>query len=159
GIERFGQALEGRWGTSEFVTRVAEAVALSTREVDAAARLVAASYATFRAFPLFAALSMFYFAAASHTEMARRVSENGAPPTVAHRAEATGTSRLSPRVDHPSSGTSFDRLTRELLAGVNPARGSLPAAEAFTTAVRAATEPLNVAGLCDSARRNWYPID
>jgi FADH2 O2-dependent halogenase len=159
GIERFGQALECAWGTGAFDARAADGAALSAREVEAAARLVGASYAGFREFPLFAALSMFYFAAASHTELARRLGRDGTQPTMNRRNEAIGVPRLFLRVDHPSFGPAFQRLADQLLAAPDRGRCSLPDAGTFAAAVRAATEPLNVAGLCDSAKRNWYPID
>ena len=73
GIERLGRAFEEAWGTPELDSLMAEGAALSAREAAAAARLVGASYAGFRQFPLLAAISMFYFAAASHSEMARRL--------------------------------------------------------------------------------------
>jgi FADH2 O2-dependent halogenase len=142
GIERLGRAFENAWGTPELDARVAEGSALSAREVEAAARLVGASYAGFRDFPQFAALSMFYFAAASHSEMARRIGEQVIP-----------TPPLFLRVDHPTFGPAFERLSENLLAGCAGPPGD------YSAAVRAAVEPLNVAGLCDPGKRNWYPVE
>ena len=169
GIERLGQAFERAWGTPELDARVAEGTALSDREVEAAARLVGASFASFRDFPRFASLSMFYFAAASHSEMARRLGDDGVrcsvfgvrsdndglpltlpvcTPNTEHR-----TPSLFLRVDHPSFGRAFERLADGLIAGSGVGK------EDFAEAVRMAIEPLNVAGLCDAGKRNWYPVE
>jgi FADH2 O2-dependent halogenase len=179
GIERFGQALEKAWGTPEFDAQVAHGAALSAREVEATARLVGASYAGFHDFPRFASLSMFYFAAASHSEMARRLGETGVQafrrsgvqgstkasltPTLPilntrtpERLNARAPEHLSHplflRVDHPTFGPGFERLSESLLNGDGGSSGS------FAAAVRDAIEPLNVAGLCDPGKRNWYPV-
>src|SRR5205814_10470492 len=45
------------------------------RELDMTAKLVAALYASMNDFPLFSALSLLYFAAASFTETTRRLSQ------------------------------------------------------------------------------------
>ncbi len=45
----------------------------SLRELDAAAHLVGALYATMHNFPLFARLTLLYFAAASFSETSRRL--------------------------------------------------------------------------------------
>jgi FADH2 O2-dependent halogenase len=174
GIERLGRALESAWGTPGLDARVAEGTALSAREVEAAARLVGASYPCFREFPRFAALSMFYFAAASHSEMARRLGDVGVQvfrcSGVQDRQSQRQARRVDPehlntrtpehlntslflRVDHPTFGPAFERLAESLLSGC------AGAPDAFSAAVRNAVEPLNVAGLCDPGKRNWYPVD
>jgi hypothetical protein len=118
---------------------------------------------------------MFYFAAASHSEMARRLGEVGvqvfrysgiqdcgkvpAAPDVAGpeylntRTPEHPNSPLFLRVDHPSFGPAFERLSERLLTGC------AGAPDAFTAAVCEAVDPLNVAGLCDPRKRNWYPVD
>ncbi len=163
GIERFGRALEAAWGMPAFDARVAEGAAASAREVQAAARLVGASYAGFRQFSGFAALSMFYFASASHSEMARRLGETDGEARLSPRTafdvrdepDCPTSSRFL-RVDHPSFGPAFERLAGELLAGGGQARGD---DSRFAAEVRAAIEPLNVAGLADPKKRNWYPVE
>ena len=107
------------------------------READHAARFIAGCYASFPRFDLFTAYSMFYFVAASFSEMARRLNPDAARGFLAaadpdFRAAMT---RLSPAVQWPRDAAYFARE------------------------VAAACEPLNIAGLCDAAKRNSYGID
>src|ERR1044072_6829049 len=74
GIQRLGRILDETWGHEESLhIWLQEYGAQTLAEADWTARLIAASYAGFPQFPLFTTLSMFYFAAASFSEMARRV--------------------------------------------------------------------------------------
>ncbi len=79
---------------------------------------------------------MFYFVGASFAEMSRRLNVHspGARFLAADRAAfADALVALSPQ-------------TR-------------PFDDDYTAAVARAIEPLNIAGLCDAAKRNWYPVD
>jgi FADH2 O2-dependent halogenase len=105
-------------------------------EADHTARFIAGCYAAFPRFEQFTAYSMFYFAAASFGEMARRLGVNsdtarflGADRT----AFAQALVRLSPQFHGPESE--------------------------YVSAVARSIEPLNIAGLCDPGKRNWYPVD
>lgn len=106
---------------------------VTLREADHTARFIAGCYAAFPRFDSFVAFSMFYFVAASFTEMARRLGQ-------------------------PSRGflcaddEAFAASLRECAAAVRDAR--LTPAQ-----VARATERLNVAGLCDASKRNWYGVD
>jgi len=105
-------------------------------EVDHAARFVAGCYSAFPRFEQFAAYSMFYFAAASHGEMSRRLnvhSEHARFLASDHSAFADALIRLSPQ----SRG--YDAC--------------------YSAEVAAAIEPINIAGLCDVGKRNWYGVD
>jgi FADH2 O2-dependent halogenase len=73
GIERLGRAIERDWGSPRLERSLEADARLALVEADAAALLVAALYASFGDFPLFAALSKLYFAAASFSEAARRL--------------------------------------------------------------------------------------
>ena len=110
--------------------------ARTLREVDHTARFVAGCYAGFPAFTPFTAYSMFYFAAASYTEMFRRL-RPGAP------------TRGFLAVDDAP----FAHAVRTL----SPAGSARPLD--YARAIAAATEPLNVAGLCNPDKRNWYGVD
>jgi hypothetical protein len=79
---------------------------------------------------------MFYFAAASFAEMARRL------------GAARSTRFLC--ADDPQLGSATIRLS--------PDRTTKRGLE-YREAVAAAIEPMNVAGLCDAGKRNWYGID
>ena len=107
-------------------------------DADRTAQFIAGSYAGFQQFPLFTSYSMFYFAAASFSEMARRLDSPRTPRGFLCGDSARFTSalaRLSPATVNP---TSRDRYDSE---------------------VAAAIADWNVAGLCDPEKRNWYDID
>lgn len=136
GIHRLGRALEDAWNTAEWPVRLQAYGGETQRNTEAAARLVAASYATFRDFPRFIDLSMLYFAAASYSEMARRLG---------HPELAAGF-LLSARPE-------FDTLFRR---HCEAARAGSPSSDAE---IAADLEPFNIAGLCEPAKRNWYGVD
>jgi FADH2 O2-dependent halogenase len=113
--------------------------ALTLAEADHTARLVGGCYAAFPRFASFTAYSMFYFAAASYTEMARRLDAPRAPRRFlcADDERVVGAmARLSPALGGDAGGSA-----------------------AFAAAVAAAAAPLNIAGLCDTDKRNWYGVD
>ena len=105
-------------------------------EADHTARFIAGCYAAFPRFQQFAAYSMFYFAAASFSEMARRLHVKS------DAARFLGTDRAA---------------FVEALVRLSPqSHGPDPR---YASAVARSIEPLNIAGLCDPAKRNWYPVD
>ena len=106
------------------------------READHTARFVAGCYAGFPAFAPFTDYSMFYFAAASFTEMFRRL-RPGMPT-------------------RGFLGVDDDRFSGAL-GDLSPAVTAPPLD--YARRVAAAIEPLNVAGLCDPGKRNWYGVD
>ncbi|MGH9241853.1 MAG: NAD(P)/FAD-dependent oxidoreductase [Vicinamibacterales bacterium] len=148
GIERLARILEDARGASLVrlanadVTTSAPRGALNSyadvtlAEADHTARFIAGCYAAFPRFDQFTAYSMFYFAAASFSEMARRLGVNsgaarflGADRT----AFAEALARLSPQSHGPDPD--------------------------YAAAVARSIEPLNIAGLCDPGKRNRYPVD
>src|SRR5262249_24015261 len=135
GIERLAAAVEESWGTPGLDERLATDGLRALEEADAAARLVAALYATFSDFPTFAELTKLSFAAASCAEAARRLG----------RPELSG-GFLSH--DHPSFGPAFRETCG--LASRAPDEVARRVADAIA--------PLDVIGLSDRSRRNWYPV-
>ncbi len=129
GVERLASGLERGVG----IVPPPDYPALTLAEADHTARFIAGCYAAFPHFDTFTAYSMFYFVAASFSEAARRV---GAP------------------------GHGFlcasDAAFAEALANLSPARRRTPHLHA---AVASATDRLNVAGLCDPVKQNWYGVD
>ena len=111
---------------------------LTLADADHAARFVGGCYAAFPRFREFAAYSMFYFAAASFSEMSRRVG--------AH-----------------ADSSRFLCADREAFAAdtvrLSPSASAVAATDGYQRAVAAAIAPLNIAGLCDPAKRNWYDVD
>lgn len=113
--------------------------ALTLAEADHTARFVGGCYAAFPRFEAFTAYSMFYFVAASYSEMARRVDA----PTRPRRFLCA---------DHPGFGEATTRLS--------PASAGDPGSPAaYAAAIAEASAPLNIAGLCDPSKRNWYGVD
>jgi FADH2 O2-dependent halogenase len=106
-------------------------------DADLTARFIAGSYAGFRNFPAFASYSMFYFAAASFSEMARRLASPRTP-----RGFLCG--------DSEPFTTAMTRLS--------PAT-TRPASDRYNSEVAAAIADWNVAGLCDAEKQNWYGVD
>jgi FADH2 O2-dependent halogenase len=105
-------------------------------EADHTARFIAGCYAAFPRFDAFTAYSMFYFAAASFSEMERRLIPERTSRgflLAAHAAFAAALTEQSPVSQTPDAAL-FERV-----------------AEAIDT--------VNIAGLANRARRNWYPVD
>ena len=146
GIERLARALEEDWDSARFDARLAGDARRTLFEADAAGLLVAALYATFSDFPVFAALARLYFAAASYSEAARRLG----------RAELAGSFLCA---DRPDFGPAFRDCCRQaVLAG--PAERRDPAwQESLIRRANVAIRPIDVAGLSDPTRRNWFPVD
>lgn len=140
GVERLGAAIETSWGTAAFEEALREHGARTLFEADTAALLISALYARFHDFPVFAALTLLYFAAASYAEAGRRLG----------RRELSG-SFLSG--DHPAFGPALRRCCRMALDGGPDVR------EDLLSGIRRAIEPLDVIGLSDASRRNWYPVE
>ncbi|HVG72512.1 MAG TPA: tryptophan 7-halogenase [Vicinamibacterales bacterium] len=130
GIERLARILEkGRGALNSYAD-------VTLAEADHTARFIAGCYAAFPRFDQFTAYSMFYFAAASFSEMARRlcVKSDAARFLGADRAAfVEALVRLSPQSHGPDPW--------------------------YASAVARSIEPLNIAGLGDPAKRNWYPVD
>jgi hypothetical protein len=108
---------------------------VTANEADHVARFVASCYASFPRFADFTAWSMFYFAAASFSEMSRRIS-----------GDNWSRGFLLAEDDH------FVDAMRRL----SPAHRRQPE---LAARVAAALEPVNVAGLADPGKRNWYGVD
>ncbi|MFP5230432.1 MAG: NAD(P)/FAD-dependent oxidoreductase [Acidobacteriota bacterium] len=141
GISRLAEAIEEGWERPFFTDRLREYAQRTDAELLATARLLGALYANMSNFPVFAALSQLYFAAASFSEAARRL---GKP----HRAASfllcedavfgPASRSLAERARQPMTQSESEILVRDILAAV---------------------EPFNVAGLGRAERRNWYPVE
>ncbi len=143
GIERLGRTLEADWGSTRLSATLAGDARRSLFEADAAALLIGALYATFDDFELFAALCRLYFAAASYSEAARRLS----------RQELAGSFLCADRADF---GPALRVCCEAALAD---SRRHRTGREALFRGVLEAIAPIDVAGLSDASRRNWFPVD
>jgi tetracycline 7-halogenase / FADH2 O2-dependent halogenase len=137
GVERLASALERCWGTPALACDLARDAAACLAEADTAALLVAALYSRFDEFPSFAGLSLLYFAAASYAEAARRLG----------RPELSG-SFLSG--DHARFGPALAECCALALSGAERS--------VLDRKIRDTIAPLDVVGLSDRSRRNWYPV-
>jgi len=120
----------GDWGLGVSAWREYSNATLA--EADHTADFIAGCYAALSRFDEFAAYSMFYFAAASFAEMTRR------------RGPAPACTRFL---------ASDDEALAAATRALSPAR-----ATCTLNAVAAAVAHRNIAGLCDPAKRNWYPF-
>jgi FADH2 O2-dependent halogenase len=141
GVQRLAAILELGLDAAGRGERLAEYAARTDEELLAASRLVAALYASMVNFPVFAALTMLYFAAVSYAEAAHRLG----------RPELAAGFLLH---EDPRFAAEAERL----IARAGAVRTGDEIAQ-FAEEVRRAIEPINVAGLADVRRRNWYPVD
>lgn len=143
GIERLARLLEEERLGESINSRLAEYGALTLAEADRVAHFIASCYASFKLpLPFFNALSMFYFVAASFSEMARRM----------------GRSHLVSRffsADHPIFNEGLNRCANRIL------RGEVTSHEhqSFEREVSQLVADLNIAGLCDASKHNWYGVN
>lgn len=140
GVERLGRLLEEDHEAGELNERLHEYSRMTLIEADHTADFIAGCYAAFPQFDLFTSLSMVYFAAASYCEMARRLGRNH----LAQRFLA---------VDRPAFADSIGGLSRTLR------HDHCFDSTIFTAQVKQQIDGLNVAGLCDRRKRNWYDVD
>lgn len=141
GIRRLAAMLEAGLDAPGRTSQLADYASQTDAELLAAADLVGALYTSLDNFPVFVALTMLYFAAVSYAESAHRL---GKP-------ELASSFLLA---DHPDFGPSM----RALIARSRSIHSSEQSAH-FAADVRRVLSPINVAGLADPARRNWYPVD
>ncbi len=135
GIERVARGWSASRGGPDKARPTIDYSLTTLTEADHVARFVAGCYAAFPRFAEFTAWSMFYFAAASFSEMSRRL-----------------------HGDEWSRGFLFaadDRLVTAM-RDLSPAHGPSPG---LAARVAATIDPINVAGLSDPAKRNWYDVD
>lgn len=139
GILRLGEALRVYWKQSSLGSALEDYAGLTSLELQTTAKLVGALYHTMDRFELFKSLSLLYFAAASFSEVARRLGK-------------------------PQLANSFLLCQNEEFAA--PLRAICEDAGKVVTAKEAERlrqrilkfiDPFDLAGLTDSSRDPWYP--
>ncbi len=141
GVTRLAEIIERDWGSDRFAAQLQNYAGRTEAELLATARLVAGLYANMNNFNVFTALSLLYFAAASYSETARRLGKaHLAPSFLLH--------------DHHTFGPASNNLIERAKRPIGECE-SAKLVEDITNAI----EPINVAGLADPLRRNWYPVD
>lgn len=143
GIERLVSILKNHWQRSTLPSRLNEYEHTLRSEFAFVDRLVAGGYATRRVFPLFAAFSMLYFAAATTYERRRQRGE--LPPGAAFLC-------ADDKALFGLVATASNRV-RELTATGRPTDDAITRFERETAA---ALRPFNHAGLFDPAAKNLY---
>jgi tetracycline 7-halogenase / FADH2 O2-dependent halogenase len=146
GVSRLAGILAADWDGPIREKRLEQYAHSTLKEVDAAILLVDALYSTMNDFPLFAALSLLYFAAVSYSEMARRL----------NRPELAGGFLMH---DHPAFGPQLRSCCRRALDARNKSGLTAAAREQLLDDIYRAIGPIDVAGLSDRTRRSWYPAD
>lgn len=144
GIERLGRILQRHWTANTLRDELRVYADVTLMEADSTAEFVGASLRSLSAFPVFAAFSMFYFAAASYSEMARRMD----------RGHLVTRFLAADRSDFRIGMQRCIEAMPAVLA--NPSCDNVKSFEAL---VEGGIECLNIAGLADRSRRNWYGVD
>ena len=145
GIERLAGILEAGLDSSRLEERLNDYARQTLQELDVAAKLVSALYSSMCDFPLFSALSLLYFAAASFTETARRL----------HRP---GLARGFLLCNNPEFGPRLRSCCDGVLRAFSNGGATAAVRASLIDDVYSVIEPYDVAGLCDRSRRNWHPV-
>jgi tetracycline 7-halogenase / FADH2 O2-dependent halogenase len=140
GVARLLQVLEETSSGSRREEALAAYEAVTIEELDVTERLVGALYRTMSDPPLFKRLALLYFAAASYAEASRRLGRPERAPGFLLEA-------------HPRFGPELRACAA--LASAAP-QGS--ARQALFARIDRAIEPVDVAGLHDRSRADWYPV-
>jgi FADH2 O2-dependent halogenase len=141
GISRLAEVIERSWETDEFAARLRAYSEQTDAELVTVSNLIGSLYANMGYFPVFVALSLLYFAAASFSEAARRLG----------RTQLDSSFLLgSDPVFGPACREFFERARQPL---------NRDETKELVRDIFAAIEPFNVAGLGRPERRNWYPVE
>jgi FADH2 O2-dependent halogenase len=141
GVSRLAEIFGNDWDSDRFATRLQTYATQTDGELLATARLIGTLYKNMGDFSVFVALSLLYFAAASFSEMARRLDR-------AHLAKSF--------LLHDDA--QFGPECLQLLERAMLTRTEAESAELVDDILRA-IESFNVAGLGNPERRNWYPVE
>jgi FADH2 O2-dependent halogenase len=141
GMSRLGEILDQHWGSPRMETSLQEYARQTDDELLATARLISALYSNMDDFATFRCLSLLYFAAASYSEVARRLD----------KPELASSFLLQ---DHPVFGPESRRL-------LTLARGPMSVTEKsrLTEDVYELIRDFDVAGLGKRPANHSYPVD
>jgi tetracycline 7-halogenase / FADH2 O2-dependent halogenase len=140
GVVRLAEVISQDDGSDAIALGLERYEEATTNEVLATARLVGTLYSATNNFQVFSALTLLYFAAASYSEAARRLG----------RAHLAASFLLH---DHPSFGPACATIYQQALS--TQGRDL----EAIRQNINDAIAPIDVAGLCKSGCKNWYPLN
>jgi len=140
-VERLARIVAESWGTKEMDARLERYGLEALGEADVTASYVGACHEAMKSMDVFAPLSMFYFAAASFAEMARRLDSPATPRRFLASDDERFVRGMGAAVRRVRAGSAFE----------DPKR--------FERTVSCAIDHRNIAGLCDSGKANWYGVD
>jgi FADH2 O2-dependent halogenase len=146
GVQRLAGLFERGLTGSTFEADLGGYARATLADADTAGLLVSALYASLRDFPVFAALTHLYFAAASFTEAATRLRQ-------------TDSSRSFLLREDPSFGPAFVLLCRTAIDAAGSGGFQPEEREAWLAKLRRTVAGRDVAGLGRAERRNWHPLD
>jgi FADH2 O2-dependent halogenase len=142
GLARLAEIIERHWDEPEFATYLQSYGQSVTNELLAVEQLVAALYAAFGRFNLFTRLPFLYFAAVSYAEITARVHPTQPLPSFLLQEDA-----------------GFAPRARECCERALRLRGHSPLEESeISQAVLKTIGPVDLIGLANPARKNWYPV-
>jgi FADH2 O2-dependent halogenase len=141
GISRLGAILDQHWGSPQMETSLQEYAQQTDDELRATARLIGALYRNMDDFPTFRSLSLLYFAAASYSEVARRL----------NKPELASSFLLQ---DHPVFGPESRRLLTLAQGPMNATEKSLLTDDVYTL-----IRDFDVAGLGKRPANHSYPVE
>ena len=133
GIQRLAKMLNSKPSAAALADYELQTIA----ELEQVSRLIGALYASMDDFELFTAITQIYFATVSYSETVHRLA----------KPELAG---LFLMCDHPE----FGPASREIFES----SVRLSCRDELLQRICEIIEPLNVAGLADPAKRNWYPV-
>jgi tetracycline 7-halogenase / FADH2 O2-dependent halogenase len=141
GVVRLAEIIEADWNLARMQERLRSYAVQTDSELIATSRLIGSLYSNMNNFPVFIALTLLYFAAATFSETARRLGK----PSLA------GSFLLS---RNPVFGPAFI----ELCDRARRPQSSKQSRELIDDILKA-IEPFNIAGLGNPDRQNWYPVE
>lgn len=144
GISRIAEAIEQRWDDAGFTEHLQSYAENTLTELLTAERLIATLYSQMPEFDAFVSFALLYFAPVSFVEIARRIG-------------ASSRSNSFLLHDDPDFGPAARRFCESALGGVRSGSAPSPGKGELRQSILKAIDPIDVIGLSDHSRRNWYP--
>jgi FADH2 O2-dependent halogenase len=141
GVSRLAEIVERHWSADALHRELAVYGVQTEKELLATAGLIGSLYRAMEDFPLFTSLTLLYFAAVIFSETARRLGKTQLAPSFLLCDDCEFGSRcreVFDRVCEIQTPADSRRIQEDILRII---------------------EPINLAGLGDSRRGNWYPVD
>jgi FADH2 O2-dependent halogenase len=141
GVDRVASIIERHWESPDFALHLEAYAAETDADLLAAAQLIGSLYENLNNFPVFASLTLLYFAAVSFAETAHRL---GKPELASsfllhnHPDFGPASIQLFERACNIQTQQQADQLSADILRTI---------------------EPFNVASLGKPYLRNWYPVE